>query len=391
MTISVTQLNNYIHGLIEIDGVLNDLSVCGEITNVKRTYNGWYFTLKDNAAAVNCFCYADGTEPVQGVVAVAEGQLNYFAKTGSISFFVRRLTATDNTGEAYKKFVELRDKLAKEGIFDEARKKKVPHSVARLGVVTSETGAVIHDIENVVLRRQPFTEIYLFPVKVQGEGADKEIADGIAYFDKTDVDAVIVGRGGGSNEDLSVFNSEIVVRAIAACSKPIVSAVGHGVDFTLSDFAADRRAVTPSEAAEFVTLDAEREKVHLLSNLDKIENTVASRLARHFECVQNDCKFLYNAVGRKLDNIRAELRFCLQSVENAVLSKTEKNAAALDKITNRLVASNPVNILKRGYGYVSTEKGVVKSIRQVDVGGEITVYLQDGAVDAKVTRKEERK
>lgn len=391
MTISVTQLNNYIHGLIEIDGVLNDLSVCGEITNVKRTYNGWYFTLKDNAAAVNCFCYADGTEPVQGVVAVAEGQLNYFAKTGSISFFVRRLTATDNTGEAYKKFVELRDKLAKEGIFDEARKKKVPHSVAKLGVVTSETGAVIHDIENVVLRRQPFTEIYLFPVKVQGEGADKEIADGIAYFDKTDVDAVIVGRGGGSNEDLSVFNSEIVVRAIAACSKPIVSAVGHGVDFTLSDFAADRRAVTPSEAAEFVTLDAEREKVHLLSNLDKIENTVASRLARHFECVQNDCKFLYNAVGRKLDNIRAELRFCLQSVENAVLSKTEKNAAALDKITNRLVASNPVNILKRGYGYVSTEKGVVKSIRQVDVGGEITVYLQDGAVDAKVTRKEERK
>lgn len=391
MTISVTQLNNYIHGLIEIDGVLNDLSVCGEITNVKRTYNGWYFTLKDNAAAVNCFSYADGTEPVQGVVAVAEGQLNYFAKTGSISFFVRRLTATDNTGEAYQKFVELRDKLAKEGIFDEARKKKVPHSVAKLGVVTSETGAVIHDIENVVLRRQPFTEIYLFPVKVQGEGADKEIADGIAYFDKADVDAVIVGRGGGSNEDLSVFNSEIVVRAIAACSKPIVSAVGHGVDFTLSDFAADRRAVTPSEAAEFVTLDAEREKVHLLSNLDKIENTVASRLARHFECVQNDCKFLYNAVGRKLDNIRAELRFCLQSVENAVLSKTEKNAAALDKITNRLAASNPVNILKRGYGYVSTEKGVVKSIRQVDVGGEITVYLQDGAVDAKVTRKEERK
>ena len=391
MTISVTQLNNYIHGLIEIDGVLNDLSVCGEITNVKRTYNGWYFTLKDNAAAVNCFCYADGTEPVQGVVAVAEGQLNYFAKTGSISFFVRRLTATDNTGEAYKRFVELRDKLTKEGIFDEARKKKVPHSVAKLGVVTSETGAVIHDIENVVLRRQPFTEIYLFPVKVQGEGADKEIADGIVYFDKTDVDAVIVGRGGGSNEDLSVFNSEIVVRAIAACCKPIVSAVGHGVDFTLSDFAADRRAVTPSEAAEFVTLDAEREKVHLLSNLDKIENTVASRLARHFECVQNDCKFLYNAVGRKLDNIRAELRFCLQSVENAVLSKTEKNAAALDKITNRLAASNPVNILKRGYGYVSTEKGVVKSIRQVDVGGEITVYLQDGAVDAKVTRKEERK
>ena len=145
MTISVTQLNNYIHGLIEIDGVLNDLSVCGEITNVKRTYNGWYFTLKDNAAAVNCFCYADGTEPVQGVVAVAEGQLNYFAKTGSISFFVRRLTATDNTGEAYKRFVELRDKLTKEGIFDEARKKKVPHSVAKLGVVTSETGAFCAD------------------------------------------------------------------------------------------------------------------------------------------------------------------------------------------------------------------------------------------------------
>ncbi len=388
MTISVTQLNNYIRGLIEMDGVLNDLSVCGEVTNVKRSYNGWYFSLKDEESAVNCFCYANATEPVTGAMAVAEGQLNYFARTGSLSFFVRKLTSTSDKGEAYRKFVELRDKLVKEGLFDEARKKTVPHSVRKLGVVTSETGAVIHDIENVALRRQPFTEIFLYPVKVQGEHADIEIAQGIDYFAGSDVEAVIVGRGGGSNEDLSAFNSEIVVRALARCPKPTVSAVGHGVDFTLSDFAADKRAVTPSEAAEFVTLDVARERVRITAHLDKIGNAVLSLITQNYQDVQNDCRILHGVVGRRLDKLQADLKYSLREAERAFSDKTEKYAAALDKLTDRLASLNPANILKRGFGYVTSEGKVVNSVAQLDVGGEITVNLSDGKVEAKVTRKE---
>ena len=157
----------------------------------------------------------------------------------------------------------------------------MPHCCAKVGVVTSPTGAVIHDITNVSLRRQPFTQIVLYPVKVQGVGADKEICQGIRYMDGTDVDVIIVGRGGGSNEDLSVFNSEDIVRAIAACNKPVVSAVGHGVDFTLCDFVADKRAVTPSEAAEFVTVDVVEQRARVCAILDKIQRSVARQ-----DCIQ---------------------------------------------------------------------------------------------------------
>lgn len=389
MTISVTQLNNYIRGIFEIDGVLSDLSVCGEITNVKKSYNGWYFTLKDDDSAINCFCYSGASEPVQGVMAVAEGQLNYFAKSGSVSLFVRKLVASNNTGAAYQKFVELRDKLSKEGLFEETRKKYVPHSARLIGVVTSETGAVIHDIVNVSLRRQPFSDILLYPVKVQGADADRQIAEGIRYFDKSDVDVVIVGRGGGSNEDLSAFNSEIVVRAIAECSKPIVSAVGHGVDFTLSDFAADKRAVTPSEAAEFVTLDVEREKARIFSHLDKIYSSTAALLQNHRNRVENDCKLLGYSVGRKLDNMKSEIRYCLKGIELAANSKSEHIKSDLYNVVDRLHSVNPVNILKRGFGYVTEETLPVKSVRQLNLGDKIQIRFYDGCAEATVTNKKE--
>ncbi|MCH5151184.1 MAG: exodeoxyribonuclease VII large subunit [Clostridiales bacterium] len=388
MTISVTQLNNYIHGIFDMDAVLSDLSVCGEITNVKRARDGWYFSLKDEGGAINCFCYENNLEPTTGTVAVVEGRLNYFVKTGSVSFFVRRLTATNNTGIAYLKFVELRDRLQKEGLFDEERKKAVPHCAGKIGVVTSETGAVIHDITNVTLRRQPFCDVILYPVKVQGVGAENEIAEGINYFNHSDVDVVIVGRGGGSNEDLSVFNSETVVRAVAACVKPIVSAVGHGIDFTLCDFAADRRAVTPSEAAEFVTIDATREKLRINAYLDKINSIVSSQLSQRKERVVHNCKELHHGIDRRLLREQNKVVLCLRDVETAAKSKAERVAVRYDKVTDRLSSVNPMNILKRGYGYVSTEKGVVQSVKQLSVGDSVTIQLQDGKAKATVTCKE---
>ena len=387
MTITVTQLNNYIHGLFDMDAVLGDLTVCGEITNVKRARDGWYFSLKDDGGAINCFCYAS-SEPVTGSLAVVEGKVNYFVRTGSVSFFARRVTATTNTGAAYLKFLELKEKLQKEGLFDEERKKSVPHCARKIGIVTSETGAVIHDITNVSLRRQPFTELILYPVKVQGAGAEEEIAEGIAYFNNSDVDVVIVGRGGGSNEDLSVFNSEIVVRAVASCVKPIVSAVGHGIDFTLCDFAADRRAVTPSEAAEFVTLDVEREKLRLKAYLDKINGSITSKLQESKQCVVYNCKALSWGIDKRLNRLHDTITQCVGNIENFVLHKCEQLNLKLDKTVNRLSMLNPVNVLKRGYGYVSTDKGVVKSVNNVNVGQEVQIDLQDGRLVATVTRKE---
>ena len=391
MTITVTQLNNYIHGIFDIDAVLNDLTVCGEITNVKRARDGWYFSLKDDTAAVNCFCYDSAGQPVAGMVAVVEGQLNYFVKSGSVSLYTRRLTSTTNTGAAYLRFVELKEKLEKEGLFDEDRKKAVPHCARKIGVVTSETGAVIHDITNVVLRRQPFSDLILYPVKVQGVGAENEIACGIEYFSSSDVDVVIVGRGGGSNEDLSVFNSETVVHAISKCEKPIVSAVGHGIDFTLSDFAADKRAVTPSEAAEFVTIDATREKFRVSAAIEKINSVVTSRLQQLKEQVCYDVRIINSDIGHKINTQQSKVKYCLKSIENACKMKADKNAILLDKTVNKLSTLNPTNVLKRGYGYVSNADGVVRSVEQLQVGDEFKLSLQDGSIRAKVTNKENKR
>lgn len=388
MTISVTQLNNYIKGLLDTDGVLNDVCVCGEITNLKRAANGWYFSLKDEQCAINCFSYFSAKEPVVGAMAVAEGQVNYFTRTGSVSLFVRRFTLTDDKGLAYQRFVELRDKLQKEGLFDELRKKTVPRSCAKIGVVTSQTGAVIHDIHDVALRRQPFTTIVLYPVKVQGEGADVEIASGVDYFSNSDVDAVIVGRGGGSNEDLSAFNSEIVVRAVANCSKPIVSAVGHGVDFTLCDFAADKRAVTPSEAAEFVTIDCQASKNHIIFALNKNLAALQDKCEYVSSDISHKIVLSQGKVKRALDNGFATVYDCLRSTDKSARFVLERLQMRARNAVGKLSAVNPANVLKRGYAYVRAENGeVINTVKSVRNGQKINITVSDGDFCAVVAER----
>ncbi len=387
MTISVSQLNNYIHGLFDIDGVLNDVSVCGEITNVKCAREGWYFSLKDENSAIDCFCYGNGNvEPTVGALIVAEGKINFWVKSGRISFFVRRFSATKNTGAAYLRFLELKEKLQKEGLFDEIRKKPVPNCCMKIGVVTSATGAVIHDIETVVHRRQPFSDILLYPVKVQGVGADVEIAQGIAYFSNSDVDVVIVGRGGGSNEDLSMFNSEIVVRAVAECKKPVVSAVGHGVDYTLSDFAADKRAVTPSEAAEFVTLDSALLKTGILSRLNRLSSKLTVQLKNNKNATTYATKRIAAQVSYNLNANKTAVKFCLSNGLTKLQSRTQKCLAQTENATARLSAANPANILRRGYAYVEKDGAKVRSATQVHSGDLLNVTLCDGTLDVAVQK-----
>ncbi len=384
MTLSVSQLNNYIKGLFDFDGTLDNVTVCGEITNVKAYSRGWYFSLKDEVGAINCFTYATEVQPVSGTMAVVFGKVNYLVKSGSVSLYVKRITLSDNKGAAYLQFLQLKEKLDKEGLFSEARKQPVPHCCAKVGVVTSATGAVIHDITNVCLRRQPFTQIVLYPVKVQGVGADKEICQGIRYFSDSDVDVVIVGRGGGSNEDLSVFNSEDIVRAIAACNKPVVSAVGHGVDFTLCDFVADRRAVTPSEAAEFVTIDVveARERVRYL--LDKATVAVNNLIADDQYFVANTVRRLNIQVSHKAEVQKAAVFRTIEHMRDVVESRLENTAARIQKYTATLSASNPTRLLQRGYTYAVKDGKPVKSVGQLATNDEMVLRFADGKVVASV-------
>lgn len=390
MTISVTQLNNYIRGLFDMDGVLGDLSVAGEVTNVKRYGSGYYFSLKDEGGAINCFCYNAEQALQQGNIVVAEGSLNYFVKNGSVSFFVKRLTATKNTGDAYLRFLELKEKLAKEGLFDEDRKQAVPSFCQKVGIVTSQTGAVIVDITNVALRRQPFCNLYLYPVKVQGDGADVEIAQGINYFANSNVDAIIVGRGGGSNEDLSVFNSEIIVRAIANCPKPVVSAVGHGVDYTLCDFVADKRAVTPSEAAEFVTTDVSVVKRHIQTLIAKSQDKIRRQLDFDTQFVVNFQKRIASQLAYSVDSAQSNLQHTLQRALNNVQKLFMRRQTQLDKTTTRLNGVNPINVLKRGYAFVDLDGTPIKSVNDLQTGDKITLHVTDGTVDATVINKEQK-
>lgn len=388
MTITVSQLNNYVHGLFDVDGILNDLSVCGEIANVKRSRDGWYFSVKDEGASVDCFCYGETCEPVGGTMAVVEGRLNYWVKSGRVSFYVRRLTATKDTGAAYQKFLLLKEKLQKEGLFDESRKKPVPKCCFNIGVVTSATGAVIHDIDEVAHRRQPFSNVILLPVKVQGEGADLEIAQGILYLAQTDVDVIIVGRGGGSNDDLSVFNSEVLVRAVAACETPIVSAVGHGVDYTLCDFAADKRAVTPSEAAEFVTLDSKVVKQNIFDRLNREAELIARLTKQQKYSVMLSATQIGNALKRNLDVSRRSVVQTLQRYSQTLSARLNSLQTQADKAVARVDAANPTNVLRRGYAYVSQGKNRVYSVSQLNSGDAVNITLSDGSFTATVESKE---
>lgn len=386
MTISVTQLNNYIHGVFDIDGVLNDISVCGEVTNVKSSRDGWYFSLKDENSAIDCFCYASATQPEVGKMVVAEGKINYWTKSGRVSFFVRRLTVSRNDGAAYLQFLQLKEKLQKEGLFDEVRKRPLPVFCRKIGVVTSATGAVIHDIENVIHRRQPFTDILLYPVKVQGAGADLEIAQGVNYFSSCDVDVVIVGRGGGSNEDLSAFNSECVVRAVAQCKKPVVSAVGHGVDFTLCDFASDKRAVTPTEAGEFVTVDSSAVINAIQQRLLRASNVVAKQLSESKNRTEYSLQRISSVLKLNLHENVAKVKGSIARQNACVQSAWQRENLQMQNILSRLSAANPANVLKRGYAYVRSEKGRVYSASQVTEGQKLTVTFDDGSAETVVTK-----
>ena len=391
-TLSVSELNDYVRRAIASDPSLRFLSIRGEISDFIRYSSGhWYFTLKDETSMIQCVCFRQYNmrldfRPENGMKVVLTGAVGLYAERGQYQFYAESMTR-DGVGELYLKLEALKNKLMKEGLFDVAKKRPLPLLPRAIGVVTSRSGAVIHDIATVTRRRFPAMQIILRPAQVQGEGAAEDIAAGIAEISALpNVDVVIVGRGGGSLEDLWAFNEEIVVRAIAACPVPVVSAVGHEVDVTLSDLAADVRAATPSVAAEVCVPEREA----LIATIGKMRDAMTraakndllarrSRLAlcekrlaaRHPAALMRDAQAKADLLGHRLQALM-ERQF--------TLLKTKTN-----QLSEQLNALGPRQALSRGYAVLLDGKQAVTSVKQAPES--MAVLLRDGRLSVRVLDK----
>ncbi len=389
---TVGELNSYIKGIIDDDAMLNNVYIKGEISNFKNHYSGhMYFTLKDDKSLIKCVMFKSYTSnlnfmPKDGMSVVVLGNVSVFERDGVYQIYVVSMEE-DGMGALYAAYEKLKEKLQNEGLFDEAHKKKIPLLPKAIGVATSSTGAVIRDIINVTTRRFPNVNIKLYPVAVQGKGAEKTIVKAIEYFNKEkNVDLIIIGRGGGSLEDLWPFNEEITARAIYDSNIPIISAVGHETDFTIADFVADLRAPTPSAAGELavpeiteITWKIESMRTRLGTSLKKKLLNMKSR----FELIKNRKAFknpydrirqntimVDNMTKTLCDKIKINLKNCRMKLSEAVVG--------LDKLS-------PLKTLARGYGIIEDENDmVVSSINKLNMGDKVKVILKDGKRNAQI-------
>lgn len=389
LTLTVTQLNEYVRRSFASDPMLHSICITGELSNLKRHASGhWYFTLKDEEAAINCAMFRQAAyslrfRPENGQRVRLFGSVGLYTKTGSYQFYADAMEP-DGVGDLYLQFEALKRKLTQEGLFDASLKKPLPLLPKGIGIVTSKTGAVVHDIARVAWRRYPGMPLYLYPVKVQGEGAAQEIAQGLRVLDRfAQVDVIIAGRGGGSMEDLWAFNEEPVARAIAACKKPVVSAVGHETDFTIADMAADLRAPTPSAAAELA--------VPLKSELQSGINALCAEIDRAVQR-QIDLKRLQlNAMQQKLtaaspaqrrERIAAALESLKMRMDAAAKAAMLMRKNRLEQAVLKLRTSGPMETMKRGYAVVMKNDTLIRSASAVSEGDVLKILFADGSIEA---------
>ncbi|MEG1527732.1 MAG: exodeoxyribonuclease VII large subunit [Clostridia bacterium] len=364
MIISVTQFNTYIKGILDSESMLNTLSIKGEVCNLKDSYSGVYFTLKDLASTLDCFIYKGKFDSLlkNGLEIVASGNINFFTKNARFNFTVTKVELTKNLGQDYLAYILLKEKLEKEGIFDLANKKIVPTNCQTIGIITSNKGAVITDILEVVKRRNNTADTVLYPVRVSGELAINDICEALNYFSSSQVDAVILARGGGSKEDLSVFNNETVVRCLYNCKKPTVSAIGHGIDFTLCDFTADIRAVTPTEAGELLTIDLIKYRQRCI------------QLLRH----------IYSSVDAKLNSQIQKTRLSVNKVYYQTATNLASQEGRLSNLSIKLDSLSPLKKFSNGFAQVSKQTKLIGSVSQVKVDDIIDLTMQDGQLKTKI-------
>ena len=389
--ITVTDLNKYIKNKIDGDEMLNNVLVKGEISNFKNHYTGhMYFTLKDENSLIKCVMFKSYTThlsfmPKDGMKVMVLGSVAVFERDGVYQIYAKAMKE-DGLGSLYTAYEELKKKLEQEGLFEEAHKKKIPFMPKTIGVLTSNTGAVIRDIINVSTRRNPGVHIRLYPVPVQGPGAAEKIAEGIKFMNENKLaDVLIIGRGGGSLEDLWPFNEEIVARAIYDSEIPIISAVGHETDFTIADFVADLRAPTPSAAAELAVPDIFEVKQKIINYQDRSKLALKKKIEimkLRFEKIMKS-RIFTDPMRKVMDN-SIILDDYMKRLENAMKEiKTEKKNKYTELVT-KLDSISPLKTLIRGYSLTEKDGKIIKRATQIDKGDIITIKFSDGEKNAEI-------
>lgn len=390
--VSVSQLNSYIKAILDINKNLKNIFVIGEISNLKQSGH-IYFSLKDSNSLIRAVMFFNNASNLNislynGMKVIVKGNVRCYEAAGQYQIYVNEIYPY-GVGMAYLEFEKLKSKLLQEGLFDESHKKRLPTYPKKLGVITSKTGSVRHDIENVTSRRYPLCEIILYPVKVQGENASREIVNGIKKLNSmSNIDVIIVGRGGGSTEDLSPFNSEDVARAVYESNTPIISAVGHETDFTICDLVADKRASTPSVAAEMAVPD--------IKDLKYIVNEYEKNIKNVFE---NKIKFCY----QELANLKLQIKkaFPVSKIDDMILNLQNKRKllkkhfdfyflqknSKFDSLNQKLKFYSYKENLKHGYSLVLSENGnIIKNISELSNMDEIEIVMQDGNMKFKISK-----
>lgn len=392
MILTVGQLNLYIKDIFNQLPGFNDICVKGEISNFKHHASGhMYMSLKDETGVIKAVMFKNAAfgldfKPENGMQVIAEGRVSVYERDGVYQLYINSMTK-DGKGNLHEAFEKLKEKLKKEGLFDEEHKKPIPKYPKRVGVITASTGAAVRDIINILTRRYKCSDVVLYPVLVQGEGAAESIAGAIKYFnEKSSTDVLIVGRGGGSIEDLWAFNEEIVARAIYESEIPIISAVGHETDFTIADFVADLRAPTPSAAAELAVPSCD----DLIERLVAAQNRLKVGMKKSLENkkywldfyadkqVMKNPMLKVNEKGMQLDHI-------YKMFEKAVEKGLSEKKQALGMALTKLDGLSPLNTLSRGFALVKGEGGnLIKSVKDVKTNDGIFIKLEDGEIPAVV-------
>ena len=394
---SVTEVNGYIKNLIDGTPMLNGLLIRGELSNYKIYPSGHhYFTLKDDECALRCVMFRGAAgklrfRPESGMKVVVFGRISVFPRDGAYQLYCTQMNA-DGIGDLYVAFEQLKEKLFQEGLFDEAHKKPLPKYPQRIAIVTSSAGAAVHDMIRILRHRYPIAKILLLPVRVQGVEAPPEIAGAIRYANRWRLaDVLITGRGGGSIEDLWAFNDERVARAIYASEIPVISAVGHEPDVTIADFVADRRASTPSNAAEIAVPDKRELLRYLQSSQMRLlqgESNLLDREKQRLGTWMNK-RVLTDPMAFVQDR-RLQLDFVQQKLGNAAARQLDGDMRRFAQLTAKLDALSPLKVLGRGYAMAQDEKGsVLRSSEQVQVGERIRVKLAQGSLQCSVEGKGE--
>ena len=394
--LSVSQLNNYIKTLMECDDVLNYVTLRGEISNFKLHSSGHaYFTLKDQYSEIAAVMFRSSAarldfHPKSGDKVVAYGKVSVYEASGKYQLYVSAMK-NDGAGALYAEYLRLLELLRSEGLFDEARKKPIPRFPKKVGIITSPTGAAVRDMINVTGRRFPCADLLICPSAVQGAEAPAELCRALSLLDAAgECDVIIIGRGGGSAEDLWAFNNEAVVRAVAGTRTPIISAVGHETDTTLCDFAADMRAPTPSAAAELAVPD----RAVLMQNVDELlgraDSALRSIIERRKSTVEDmKKKIMLGSPESRIKLAREKIAGGERIIDSRMANILHSRKILLASAAGKLEAVNPLAVLARGYGVVKgSQDRVVSSVDDVELGSTVHLLVKDGDITATVTDKE---